>query len=266
MHAYIINLARSTERRAHIISEVAKSGIAHEIMEGIEGRDLDVDDPQVVAPSTLAAPWFRPGVAGCVLSHRRVYEKILADGLDQALVLEDDVTLPDDLDSLVWAIGSHLSGAEVALLNYDSQDTCKLSRTSLVSLPRSRLLALPIDVHQPKSGGAYVITREACKRMTEFCPPVRARADDWGLFYQQGLLDRVRCVFPMPATKSPTFQSTIDRNSPRSLKARTIRLVTRQNISVLEKAITYRRQRILDEWAQTVMADGPFIENPSRLE
>ncbi len=58
-----------------------------------------------------------PGTA-CVLSHFHTYQKILEDGRDRALVLEDDVVLPTDLGDLVDEVAHHLTGAEVALLDY----------------------------------------------------------------------------------------------------------------------------------------------------
>ena len=59
------------------------------------------------------------------------------------------------------------------------------------------------------NAGAYVITGEACKRMNESAPPVRANADDWRFFYKEGILDRVRCVLPLAVVKNPKFESTI---------------------------------------------------------
>jgi glycosyl transferase family 25 len=264
MHAYVINLARSPERRAHIIKELAKSGIDYEIVNGVDGRDLDVLDPQIVAPSVLNKSWFRPGVAGCALSHLRVYQRILADGLDWALVLEDDVTLPADLATLVDDLANHLIGAEVVLLNYDSKDPCGMSQEGSVRLPSSRLLVLPIDVGQPASAAAYVITREACRRLNESVMPVRVRSDEWGFFYREGVIDRVRCVMPLTVTKNPCFGSTIDYHSRGSVKARL--LAAGAQIPLLYYAIAHRRQRIFRQWTRTELLDKPFVEKPSRLE
>ncbi len=48
MRAYVVNLARSPERRAHIIAELEKSGIDYEFVDGVDGRDLDLHDAQTV--------------------------------------------------------------------------------------------------------------------------------------------------------------------------------------------------------------------------
>lgn len=266
MHAYVINLARSPERRAHIAAELGKYGIDYEVVEGVDGRDLDLTDPEIIDPAVLDDDWFRPGVAGCALSHLRVYQEILEAGMDHALVLEDDIIVPGDLSRLADIVADQMVGAEVTLLNYDSTDTCKMSRDGAKRLPSSRLLVLPIDVGQPASSAAYVITREACERMIKNILPFRARPDNWGHFYNEGTLDRVRCVMPLPVTKAPEFGSTIDYNSQGSAKARLLGVIMRYDLRFLQKAITYRRQRIWRKLTQAELVDEPFVAKPSRLE
>jgi glycosyl transferase, family 25 len=266
MQAYVINLARSVDRRAHITAELKKTGLDYEIITAVDGRDLNLQDSTIIDSSLLARNSFPIGTAGCALSHQSAYQKIVADGLDEALVLEDDVTLPADLGTLADTVAGHLTGAEVALLNYGSQDICKISLEGAVDLPSSRLLALPIDVGQLVNAGAYIITQEACKRMNESALPVRANADDWRFFYKEGILDRVRCVLPLTVVKNPKFESTIGLYSlGNGLKGRLVEPFVRHKIPLLHQVILYRRQRILRQWDRSEIVDVSFIEKPSRL-
>lgn len=267
MHAYVINLTRSPERRAHITGELGKVGLDYEIITGVDGHDLDLHDPTTVDPSLFVRSSFPAGMAGCALSHLRVYRKMLDDGLDTAMVLEDDVTLPADLNSLADASAGHLAGADLVLLNYDSKDTCRMSREGSVHLPSSRLLVLPIDVRQPASSAAYLITREACRRMAESVLPVRASPDDWWFFYRQGALDRVRCVVPLPVLKSPQFESTIGYYGlGNGLRSRLLKPLMRHKSPLLRQMISRRRQRIHRQWTRSELVDLPFVEKPSRLD
>jgi glycosyl transferase, family 25 len=267
VHTFVVNLARSSDRWAHITAELEKTGLDYEIVPAVDGRELDLTDRATVDPVLLARTPFPEGTAGCALSHLHIYQKIVEDGLDEALILEDDVTLPADLRSLAEAVAGQLSGAELALLSCDSPEPCKMSLEGSVQLPSSRLLALPIDVSQPRSSAAYVITREACERMIKCVLPVRVSIDDWWYYYREGALDRVRCVAPIPVLKNPKFVSTIGFRSLRNgLRARLVRPLLNHKIPLVYQALCRRRERILRQWAQSELVDMPFIEKPSRLD
>jgi glycosyl transferase family 25 len=269
MHVYVINLARSRDRRAYITAELQRAGVDFEFIPAVDGRTLDLSDSTLIDPSmTVFSGCNFPGTNGCALSHFHTYQKILEDRRDEALVLEDDVILPADLKDLADEIAGHLTGAEVALLNYSSygSDPLKLSPEGSVDLSSSRLLALPIDVSQLANAGAYVITRQACALMVEHLLPIRTTADDWRSFYDQGLLDRVRCVLPQPVPKNPNFESTIGLYSlGYGLKARLLGPFVRHKIPVLHQAIRYRRRRIARRLDRAEIVNLPFIEKPSRL-
>jgi glycosyl transferase, family 25 len=267
VHVYVINLARSLDRRSHITAELNKTGLGYEITTAVDGRDVDLSDRTVIDPSLTYVTQFLAGTAGAALSHLNVYRKIIADGQDEALVLEDDVTLPADLASLADAVADQLTGAEVALLSYGSYGSCKLSREGAIHLPSSRLLALPIEIRMVNSGGAYMITREACERMLKCALPVRMNPDDWWYFYREGALDRVRCVMPLPVHKSPRLNSTLGSYSlGKSLTGRLAWPLVRLKVPLLHQALTYRRQRIYRQWSQQELVDIPFIEKPSRFD
>jgi glycosyl transferase family 25 len=266
VQVYVINLARSADRRAHITAELAKTGLDYEIVTAVDGMDLDLQDPAVIDAELIGKNAFPAGTAGCALSHLRVYEKIVEAGLDQALVLEDDVTLPPDLGAVADAVGPHLTGAEVALLNYGSPRTIEVARAGSVELPDSRVLGLPIDVRPLVNAAAYVITREGCQRMLDRALPLRANADDWQFFYKEHILDRVRCVLPLVVDKSAKFESTIGLYSVGTgVKARIVGPLVRRKVPGVHQLILHRRQRILREWGRSEIVDVPFVEKPSRL-
>jgi glycosyl transferase family 25 len=267
MHTYVINLARSPERREHITTELRKTGLDYDIVPGVDGRALDLHDVSTIHPALFDRSAFPAGMAGCALSHLRVYERILADGAEAAVVLEDDVILPADLGSLTHAVAGHLTGAELALLNYDSENPIPMSRENCASLPQSRRLVMPLDVRLPRSSAAYVITREACARMLHSVLPVRVSADDWWFFYRAGALDRVRCVLPMPVAKSPAFGSTIGfYGLGDGIKSRLLGPLVRRDVPALSQLIVLRRRRIHRRFARAELVGLPFVEKPSRLD
>jgi glycosyl transferase, family 25 len=267
VHAYVINLARSVDRRAHMTAELKKTGLEYEFLTAVEGREVDLEDTTLIDPSLTNVTQFLAGTAGAALSHFTACKKMIEDGLDKALILEDDVLLPADLGALADAVGAQLTGAEVALLSYGAYGTCELSREGAVQLPSGPMLALPINIRLIVSGGAYIITREAAERMVKFVLPARANPDDWWYFYREGVLDRVQCVVPLPVLKNHKLESTLGSyRLGTGLRARLVWPLVRRKIPLLHQYLGYRRHRIYSRWSQPELVDIPFVEKPSRLD
>ncbi|HMK96825.1 MAG TPA: glycosyltransferase family 25 protein [Acidimicrobiales bacterium] len=272
MKAFVINLPRSPERREFICRELERARVEYAFVDAVDGRDLDLHDTRLVHPDLLEKDYFKPGVAGCALSHIRVYEKVIGEGLPFALVLEDDATLPADLDALSHEVARHMEGAEIVLLNYTGPQGCKLSTHGAIPLSSSRYLAYPVRADQVFCSAAYVITGEACRRMVRDVLPVKTHADEWWYFHQIGTLDRVRCVAPCPVDQDKAFRTTIDFYSPQSLQHRLRDAIIRNRVPVLTQARSLRwwfknrrlrRTALLDEAPDQLRPGGPGQSNGS---
>ena len=258
MQTYVINLARSPDRRAHITAQLANAQVHYEIVNAVDGRDLDLGDTRVVDPMYARAIATRPGLVGCALSHLKTYRRILDAGLERACILEDDVILPTDLGVLTDAVMEHMTGAEVVLLNFHSQGPCRITKSGAARLPSSRHLVQVVDEGQAASAGGYLITREACARMVKTILPVRVVADDWAFFYRQGAIDRLRCVVPMPVIQSPAFRTTISHHEPGSLYTSIREAIAGSSVPILHQALALRRRRHLQRYA---IGQTEFVEN-----
>ncbi len=259
MRTYVINLARSAERRASITSQLTAYGIDFEFIEGVDGDHLDMTNPEMIAaiaPSFRNAEGWRPTLAACAMSHLSVYERVIVERPAAALVLEDDVQLPPDLDVLASATANQLRGAEIALLNFQSPRPIKFTQNAAVDLPGGRWLVSPVEVGQPVSAAAYVITREACERISKGQVPIRATSDDWAHFLSEGMLDTVRCIVPMAVATDPRFESTMGYNLHTSLKARLLRVILQYGPQCLRRAVSLRRQRIWRKHHRVEFVDG----------
>ena len=230
-------------------AQLGRTGVHYEIVNAVDGRDLDLRDTKLFDPAVDSS--FSPGIFGCVLSHLDVYRRVLDDGHEVALVLEDDIVLPADLGALLDAITQHMIGAEVVLLNFHSDEACRITKAGSVELPSSRLLVQIVDKGSPWSGGAYLITREACSRMVRTVLPVRSRADHWARFYREGAIDRVRCVVPMPVENSVVLRTTKDNYRPGSLQARVLEAVASTRVPPLHQALALRRRRHLRRYVKS---------------
>lgn len=267
MYAYVINLDRSADRRKHMIAELKRTDLDYEFVSACDGRDLDPNDPSIITPELFTKSPFPANHGATALSHIRCYERMIAHGRDAALVLEDDVLLPADVNVLTDAVAAHLRGSEVALLSFTNPEPMKMAREGALPLPHGRTLVLPIDPWQLASGSAYVITREACERMIKSLVPVRACPDEWGYFYHEGLLDGVRCVVPATVSGANQFHSMQGSYTlGTGLKSRLLWPLVKLRLPLVQQILFYRRRRIGDRHRRHEIVDRPFKEKPSRLD
>jgi glycosyl transferase, family 25 len=253
--AYVINLGRSEDRRAHMEYQLKDIGAQYEITEAVDGQELDLNDGRLFDPVLVSKRWYRSGMAGCALSHLRVYRRVLEDGHEVALVLEDDTVLPTDLCALADVTAQNMTGAEVVLLNFHTAKPCQLTACDSVQLPSSRLLVFPLEERKLTSAGAYLITREACERIERDFFPLRYRSDEWALKLAAGYLDRVRCVVPLPVRKDWRFVTTI-QHPTKSWHGRLQRLA-RCPVPGLYQVLAMRRQFIDRRWSRTEFVPEP---------
>lgn len=247
--AYVINLARSVERRAHMTAQLAKAELTYEFVDAIDARTLSSAEwAELVDKETLKRrpPWLPPGAVGCALSHLRTYEKILASSHDVVLVLEDDVVLPPMLGDLIASVVPHMWGAEVVLLYFQSfrdKGICEFSlRDATVCGDGKHKILYPMDLRPLATTSGYLITREAASRLAQVILPVRVAADGWAEFYEYGALAAVRCVLPRVLSVRHGFRSTLDHaGPPRSVRARTAEFVARDRIFPFYQLLQLRR-------------------------
>ena len=97
MKTFVINLARATDRRVHMARQFEALGATEvEFFEAVDGRALDLDNAPLYDRQKrldLYGIDLTPGEIGCYLSHYQVLRRIQNEGLERALVLEDDVVL-----------------------------------------------------------------------------------------------------------------------------------------------------------------------------
>lgn len=224
MKAYVINLARATDRRSHMVRQLAQTGVEFEFIEAVDGRSVELDgnplvDLKGIESSGKVARASVPGSVGCTLSHLAVWRLALERDLSSVLVLEDDIELPHDLGPLVSSVADLMSGAEVVLLDFHAPTAVLKAVGQPYLLPGGRKL-FTSDREELRAAGAYIATSEACRRLAAAVLPIRSSTDDWVSYMSMGAIDRLRFVVPMPVQQLPTFRSTIDTFETHSFQTR----------------------------------------------
>ncbi len=94
---WVISLKRSSERRAHIAGQLDGLHLAYENIDAVEGSELRTDElAACYSPSQAIALNDREltsGEIGCSLSHLRLYQRQIDEGLDEVVIIEDDAVV-----------------------------------------------------------------------------------------------------------------------------------------------------------------------------
>jgi len=257
MKAYVINLARSTSRRAGVAEQLARTQLDFEFVDAVDGYALTPRErAKLVSEEAVARSprWLTPGQIGSALSHLRVYERMAGD---VALVLEDDVVLPPTIGETSARVASEMSGREVVLLYFRAFGICRFSARDAVELAGGARLMYPITVRRMNSGAAYLVNAEASRSLAEAILPVRAGADSWGHFYELGALDALRCVLPAPVGVRKDFRSTMEYAGGGSLRGRATSYIAERRLPGLSHVLTLNRVRIERAMSRTAVVPEP---------
>lgn len=160
MKTIIIHLARATGRRAHVDWLRSEAPFPAEVLDATDGRELAT---WPVEPRFSPRYPFDlvPGEVGCFLSHRRAWQQILDNGLDYALVLEDDVHLAPGFAETVRVAADHIDALGFIQFNprpYGGPSQ-EVARTGDITLLRPQVVPLRLS--------AQLIHRKAAARLVE---------------------------------------------------------------------------------------------------
>lgn len=110
--SFIIHLERATKRRAQAQRLAAALAYDCEIISAIDGNTLSQQQAAQYTPRMIQPHMpgnLRLAEVATFLSHRKCWQRIVDDGLEAALIFEDDVAAPDtDFHNAVELATSHM--------------------------------------------------------------------------------------------------------------------------------------------------------------
>jgi glycosyl transferase family 25 len=258
VQTFAVSLLRSPQRRRHIVRELDRFGQSYEVIDAVDGLDLDLEDSRLLVPSTVVADppgftavhgsWCGLGTIGCTLSHLAIYRRILDEGHDVALVVEDDARLSRKLPVVLDRLRGRVTGAAVVLLHFEGPEPVQLSSAQSVKLTRSIRLTYPVVPSQVRSAMAYLITADACERILAYNVPLKCEIDWWGGLHAAGVIDGLGCVTPMPVkleTRLVSDRSLADGVIGRGWRGRFVQRVSTSRTPPFYQLLAIRRHFLL---------------------
>lgn len=171
---FLINLDKSMDRLAYSEKVLAEHNINFERVSAIYGADLTAQEVNQAYNDQLPNAYYKKlniGEIGCYLSHRKVWQKILDQNLDFAVVLEDDFNIVDDFSEMLTAVTS-------APINWDYIKLAEHDR------PRKSLHTITINNHKlitydkiPARTCAQVVSYQGAKKLLAASQPFSRPVD-----------------------------------------------------------------------------------------
>lgn len=180
LNTYVINLEKSTVRKQYMQELLSAYGFLDiEFIKAIDGRLLSDAERRssfdLNKSMNLYGKALNAGEIGCALSHRKVYETLLANPvLDYALVLEDDISVIRDLNALDLSGIDKVMRSKKPRVMMLSGDYCYYKKKAITRL------------YSAVGAYAYIVNRAAAKLILSITPPCYV-ADDWLYFKRKGL-------------------------------------------------------------------------------
>ncbi|MBE8190397.1 MAG: glycosyltransferase family 25 protein, partial [Candidatus Thioglobus sp.] len=117
---FIINLKRDTKRRQYMQNLLAKFDLKAKFIEAVDGKLLSTETIKNIYSEKQSIKNINRGMTkgeiACVLSHKSIYEQMILDNLQVALVLEDDAIFDDKLLDFIQQIDDLPKDWELILL------------------------------------------------------------------------------------------------------------------------------------------------------
>jgi glycosyl transferase family 25 len=253
---FVINLATSPDRRKACADQFAAIGLTPTFVDAVDGRKMDPGEISRIVDEkgrlARAPKPLSPAEVGCYLSHWRVLEMIVAEEIPQALVLEDDLLVGEELPRVLDSLATRdLPPYEMIKLGISEPLTKEFE--PIVKLTADSSLVRHHNVIN--SNLAYVITNAGARRFLGYGMPIRYPVDvAMNRSWRHGL--DILGVRPWPVMPNPAFASTIgaDRFEDRAVGGPLLKLERRlrKAYDSLAKRLDVSRRMARDAaWARS---------------
>ncbi|HLA95340.1 MAG TPA: glycosyltransferase family 25 protein [Pyrinomonadaceae bacterium] len=255
MKTYIIHLERAIKRRSHIASLISKHNLDCEVIKAfdyVNVKDEEYVDFCDIKKMQEFPQWLTRGMVCACYTHYLTYQKIIADGVDAAFIIEDDVILPDNIGDLLDKIEENASDNEVIMLHYMGFEPIYLEQRSAIKLMEGVDLMTAKSLMGVTSAAGYVITRAAAITMSQCVLPVRFGTDSWSEFIREGGVQNVRFIHPMPV-KTAGFKSTVAVIGQSALRSGITRIIDDYRIPPFFQFLRAMRHRAIAKHTKIVI-------------
>jgi len=248
MKVFAISLESSKERYSYIQNHLSSLNLDYEIINAINGYNLSDAEKNSLCDMEAVnkyKSWLSDGIIGCSLSHQKALLRFIELKEPSALILEDDVILPENTKEILGSFEQIIKPDEVISLFSGAHQKTGLCLVNKLETPYGGLY-YPENIHKTLSAAAYIIGREAAIKLADKVIPVHASPDSWGMYYNEGAFSSFKILYPF-VVGNKAFKSTVAYVKPTSISGRITWFINKYKIPVLYHILKARREKIIDD-------------------
>ncbi|AIN94375.1 glycosyltransferase family 25 protein [Treponema putidum] len=204
MRTFVLNLEHNTERKKYMQDLLKDIPIDYEFFPAVYGKSITNIDQfyDSKLAEKRAKRQLNVGEIGTAISHKNIYKKMIDENIEQALILEDDVTFLDGFIDVYKKIEKINVGNKIILLGTIVKKKIKKIWKKMLTPEHSMYLVL----NNYAGAYGYVIGLDAAKRIYYHNKKVFIEADKWK-YYRR--LSQIWLVSPSVITVDEIFPSEI---------------------------------------------------------
>ena len=166
---YVISLARAAERRAIITKRLTAADVDYEIVDAVDGKDLDLIKLKHRLKVKNAEK--KRGEVGCFLSHYNLWQRMADQKIPHAVILEDDAEWDDDFFTVINKLPKSEWEWDVVNLMYKNRVRIE---TLLCNIGNRRMVR---TVRPTSSMIGYAVSLTGANKLLKHCVNIREQID-----------------------------------------------------------------------------------------
>jgi glycosyl transferase family 25 len=210
---FVISLKRSVERRDHTTKQLNDLGVPFQIIEAIDGVELS--DYEIINnhdygiyKSGFHSSYLRKEEIGCVLSHLKIFRRIVDEKIKLACILEDDNDYLMEFRDLLTEGNLNQTEWDILYLGHHSACTTKEAQSINKKQLTSSYSKIGKAIEVPYGAYAYIINIEAAKKILNIAFPIRMPFDSY-IGNAPAIGIRTSLISPPCVLNRSIFSSTI---------------------------------------------------------
>lgn len=216
---FIVSLLRASERRKFMESQLRRLKLEFEFVEAFDALTLSTEDLDKVNNNRVYGAVLKKGEIACAISHARACDTLASDpNCEYGLVIEDDVILGRKLGLVLSQLQTLGNKSDVILLYSPIYRPVALKVER--ELTQQYSLTSPNGFENVFGTQAYFLSKEKAKQLSQAITPVKTIADDWQRYFDLGVFQSIKMVFPFPVLHAEFISVVNEKGQTRTLGLR----------------------------------------------